>query len=249
MWTSLRREIAGIATRVLPDFAKLLASNVGGPVVGEAAERLTADALERIGKALERLFPADPGTPSLTPEETNAQAKATIARAEKAIAGDPQQADAAVAALRTEIDAAAKELREAYVTEFMRSEMQREVERRLTITQTEIESGVDRARAHNLAQGRDRFILSYAPPVLSLIILTGFFGCLLWMVAKGEIASQTKELVYVMLGALTTSVSAVVTYWFGSSAEASRRSVNQEEQLSLRQMQEATRTASERGRG
>ena len=74
-------------------------------------------------------------------------------------------------------------------------------------------SAGDRDSARNMAiQTKDA-----TPKVLAFFICAGFFGILAWMMVIGMPPSGTEALL-MMLGALGTSFTGVIAYYFGSSA-------------------------------
>lgn len=66
---------------------------------------------------------------------------------------------------------------------------------------------------------------------MSLIVLIGFYIALFGLIFGGTSVldqgtggtTANHTLIYIMLGALTTSMTAVITYWLGSSAESARQ--------------------------
>ncbi|NUB05807.1 hypothetical protein FW320_06405 [Azospirillum sp. Vi22] len=72
-----------------------------------------------------------------------------------------------------------------------------------------------RAQTVQLAQAGSR--ISWGAPVVSVIVLLAF-GYVLQLVLTQSIPPGQETTVSIMLGALTTMASAVVSYWVGSSA-------------------------------
>jgi hypothetical protein len=83
----------------------------------------------------------------------------------------------------------------------------------------ELDIDLERVQAGDRANARQRELTArdWTPKVLAFFIVGGFFGCLVWMLIKGMPTSGT-EAILMMLGALTNTVTAVVAYYFGSSA-------------------------------
>lgn len=89
---------------------------------------------------------------------------------------------------------------------------------------------VDEARLANRMAAMSHPGLVWVPTIISMVVLFGFYGALFALIFAGDNSDpgpagrlNTETLVYVMLGALTTSMTAVITYWLGSSAESSRQ--------------------------
>lgn len=85
--------------------------------------------------------------------------------------------------------------------------------KRLDIDLAAIESG-DRASA------RDREVRSndsWTPRVLAVLVVGGFFGMLLTVVLK-SVPAEMNDAALIMFGGLSASFTAVIAYYFGSSA-------------------------------
>jgi hypothetical protein len=79
------------------------------------------------------------------------------------------------------------------------------------------------ARSKTLELARQGSPIAWGAPVMSTIIVVGFFAVLLVMVFKpfDQDATLTIQLLNIVIGALVASFTAVVNYWLGSS-EGSR---------------------------
>lgn len=230
--------VANVAKRLVPDLAKLLAASYGGPVVGAAAAAVSEEALRRIEGFIRIRFGASGRVvaPSADAEATDDTTE-SIMKLEAAEVEKSELVDEVRAKIRDEISF----IREEYSREFIRAEATRTME--LKVVESNLQTERDRARIYNQALAKDLQLLGLVPPLLSAIIVLGFFSAVA-MIAFGNVNSDSKELLYVMLGALTTSVTSVVTYWFGSSAEAARRATNYAESQSQTRSQDAERVAS-----
>ena len=65
------------------------------------------------------------------------------------------------------------------------------------------------ARAMQIAAG------SWVPGVLAIVVTTGFFGILIWMLSDGAV--KPTEPLLVMLGSLGTAWASIIGFFFGSS--------------------------------
>jgi len=83
----------------------------------------------------------------------------------------------------------------------------------------ELDIDLERIAAGDRADARARETKTgdWTPKVLAFGITTGFFGILVWMFLHGMPTSGT-EAMLIMLGALQTSYTGVIAYYFGSSA-------------------------------
>ena len=73
------------------------------------------------------------------------------------------------------------------------------------------------ARARETATGDQG-----TPRVLAGIMVTGFFLVLAWLLSEG-MPAQGGEALLVLLGALSTGVAAVLSYYFGSSSSSATK--------------------------
>jgi membrane-bound ClpP family serine protease len=62
----------------------------------------------------------------------------------------------------------------------------------------------------------------WVPKVLAVVITTGFFGILVWMLVNGMPKTGTEALL-MMLGALGTAWTGVVNFYYGSSAGSKQK--------------------------
>jgi hypothetical protein len=62
----------------------------------------------------------------------------------------------------------------------------------------------------------------WVPKVLAVVITTGFFGILVWMLVNGMPKTGTEALL-MMLGALGTSWTGVVQFYYGSSSGSKQK--------------------------
>jgi hypothetical protein len=69
---------------------------------------------------------------------------------------------------------------------------------------------LDRADARKNGQN------SYMPAIVTFIIIAGFFGCF-YMILKSP-AQTDQQVLFMMLGTISTAFGGAVTFWLGSSA-------------------------------
>ena len=96
----------------------------------------------------------------------------------------------------------------------------KEAEHAFNQTMKELDINIVRIAANDLASARQREITTgdhLTPRVLAVVVSVGFFGILGWML-NNAIPATGKEALLVMLGALGTGWTAVLSYYFGSSA-------------------------------
>jgi hypothetical protein len=82
---------------------------------------------------------------------------------------------------------------------------------------------VQNARATNLALVNANSSISYAPSIVSGIILVGFL-VLSFLAMKPELTGVRTDVTLFLLGAWSGYAGAVVTYWLGSSASSAQKS-------------------------
>lgn len=92
----------------------------------------------------------------------------------------------------------------------------------------ELASAVDRLRieAEDRASARQREIQSadtLTPRILAGIMVAGFFLVLAWLLSEG-MPPEGGEALLVLLGALSSGVAAVLSYYFGSSSGSAWKS-------------------------
>lgn len=83
----------------------------------------------------------------------------------------------------------------------------------------ELDIDLERIAARDRSDAREREVKTgdWTPKILAFGITIGFFGILAWMFTHGMPVSGT-EAMLIMLGALQTSYTGVIAYYFGSSA-------------------------------
>ena len=83
----------------------------------------------------------------------------------------------------------------------------------------ELEIDLERINAEDRASARSREVAvrDYVPGILAIGVTGGFFGILTWMLHYG-VPREGGDALLVMLGALGTAWTAIVSYYFGSSA-------------------------------
>lgn len=99
----------------------------------------------------------------------------------------------------------------------------------LELKQREAELKVDAARlgvdleaiaAKDRASAREREVRAqdkWTPRLLAMMTVAGFFGCIAWIMVRG-LPTTGGEALLLLLGTLGATFSAVITYYFGSSA-------------------------------
>jgi len=95
----------------------------------------------------------------------------------------------------------------------------KEVDATFKARMKELDIDLEKIAAGDRADARDREAKTgdWTPRVLAFGITTGFFGILAWMFLHG-IPTSGAEAMLIMLGALQTSYTGVIAYYFGSSA-------------------------------
>ena len=95
----------------------------------------------------------------------------------------------------------------------------KEIDATFKMRMKELDIDLERIAAGDRADARARETKTgdWTPKVLAFGITTGFFGILVWMFLHGMPTSGT-EAMLIMLGALQTSYTGVIAYYFGSSA-------------------------------
>ena len=96
----------------------------------------------------------------------------------------------------------------------------KEAELAFTQKMKELDINIVQIAANDMASARQREITTgdhLTPRVLAVLVSVGFFGILSWML-NNAIPASGKEALLVMLGALGTGWTAVLSYYFGSSA-------------------------------
>ena len=82
----------------------------------------------------------------------------------------------------------------------------------LTAHTAEIESNrLDRADA------RKNNSASYMPSIITFIIIVGFFVCF-YLILKTKADASLQQVLFMMLGTISTSFGGAVSYWLGSSS-------------------------------
>lgn len=98
---------------------------------------------------------------------------------------------------------------------------------------TEADLSFNAAQLNNTENARQLLIelteasksTSYTPPVLSYIVVIGFFG-VLFSASSGalnKLSPQTLHVVYLLFGALTTAFATILNFWLGSSFGSRRK--------------------------
>jgi len=96
----------------------------------------------------------------------------------------------------------------------------KEAEQVFNQTMKQLDINIIQIAANDLASARQREVTTgdhLTPRVLAVLVSVGFFGILGWML-DNAIPASGKEALLVMLGALGTGWTAVLSYYFGSSA-------------------------------
>lgn len=96
----------------------------------------------------------------------------------------------------------------------------KEAEQAFAQKMKELDINIIQIAAADLASARQREMTTgdhLTPRVLAVLVSVGFFGILGWML-NNAIPPTGKEALLVMLGALGTGWTAVLSYYFGSSA-------------------------------
>lgn len=65
--------------------------------------------------------------------------------------------------------------------------------------------------------------IAWAAPVISIVIVSGFFGCIMMMIfLQRDWDERTANILNILFGALTVGFANVNSYWLGSSAGSKR---------------------------
>jgi hypothetical protein len=72
------------------------------------------------------------------------------------------------------------------------------------------------------ARKRELAVRDWTPSALAAIVTIGFFGILGYMCVQ-EVPRESKDMLNIMLGSLGAAWIAIVSYYFGSSSESSRK--------------------------
>lgn len=67
------------------------------------------------------------------------------------------------------------------------------------------------------ADARNRNSRSWMPEIVTFILVTGFFGIIAGIMYF-HLSSEDEKVLYILLGTVSTSFTAAVSYWLGSSA-------------------------------
>lgn len=78
------------------------------------------------------------------------------------------------------------------------------------------------ARAQTVELAKAGSVIAWGAPIVSIIVLATF-GWVLKMVLTATIPAGQENLIYIMLGALTTMATGVVGYWVGSTAGSAQK--------------------------
>lgn len=60
---------------------------------------------------------------------------------------------------------------------------------------------------------------SIMPEMMSFIIMVGFFGCIYWVAAFPQ-DQDDAQVLYMLLGTMSTAFGSVINYWLGSSSDS-----------------------------
>lgn len=79
------------------------------------------------------------------------------------------------------------------------------------------------AQADHVA--RINSLSAYGTVSISLIVVTGFFGVMFFLLVKplGELSDTMNAIMNILLGALVAKFGSAVDYWLGSSASSARK--------------------------
>lgn len=79
------------------------------------------------------------------------------------------------------------------------------------------------AREQTVALAREDSRIAWAAPIISVVIVVGFFGCvIILMFFQRNWDERTANLLNVLFGALIPGFAGVTQYWLGSSAGSKR---------------------------
>jgi hypothetical protein len=108
----------------------------------------------------------------------------------------------------------------------------RKVDADFKIRMKELDIDLEKISVQDRGQAREMAMKTgnWTARILSFLIVGGFFACLAWMLFRGMPQSGT-EAILMMLGALTNTVTAVVSFHFGSNSAARDKDRNSSAEL------------------
>lgn len=101
----------------------------------------------------------------------------------------------------------------------------KEAENAFLLEMEKLEIDIERINAGDRDSARKREIETKdkVPFILAILITLGFFGMLASLVWGWGTPSKDNEAIYLMLGSLGTSWTAVIAYYFGTTASSARK--------------------------
>ena len=83
---------------------------------------------------------------------------------------------------------------------------------KMAVEQSRVDAG-DRASARQMKTSTG----SYAPEIVSALVIVGYFYIMAWLLKYGVPKDEPNGIIFMLIGALTAAFGSVVQYWLGSS--------------------------------
>ena len=199
-----------LATRLLPDIAKLLIGDTAGTLAGDVIKAVTDVTRTNDPKQAADKLNADPAAADTL----------RLKLAELAAAQEEKRQQAQLALLKEQSEQELK--RQQAQLALLKEQNDQEIRRRdaqLAEFRTEIEDTKGaRSTFAELALANNP--MAWGAPLVSLIVTVGFFGILTILIVGSDKIydnSQVAQIVNITVGALAAAFATVVSFWLGSS--------------------------------
>src|SRR5262249_18359161 len=198
-----------LATRLLPDIAKLLIGDTAGTLAGDVIKAVTDVTRTNDPKQAADKLNADPAV-----ADTLRLKLAEIAAAQEE---KRQQAQLALLKEQSEQELKRQQAQLALLKEQNDQEAKRR-EAQLAELRTDIEDTKD-ARSSFSALALANNPMAWGAPIVSFIVTLGFFGILVLLIMgfMKEADERVAQIINITIGALAAAFATVVSFWLGSS--------------------------------